>query len=252
MTLPFHSLGDGAHTVIVLHGWFGDAHVCASIEPLLDGDRFRFLFMDWAGYGARRSERGDFSIERVAHDVLALADAQQLGRFSLMGHSMGGRAIEWVAGLAPQRVRGLVAVAPVPAEGVDYAPSTRARLQAAAQDVALRQAIIDRSTGGRLPERWLQAKAARSWAGCTTEAFAAYLPAWADPAPRLPPAGVAPLCIVLGAHDPVFDSALMQRTWLRRHPQAELHVLSGAGHYPMDECPLELVAVMQAFLRKAA
>ncbi|MFD0591794.1 alpha/beta fold hydrolase [Catellatospora coxensis] len=41
----------------------------------------------------------------------------------------------------------------------------------------------------------------------------------------------------------------MRATWLRWYPNAELSVLADAGHYPMEETPLALVAVIEKFLK---
>ncbi|WP_241119759.1 alpha/beta fold hydrolase, partial [Achromobacter xylosoxidans] len=126
MANTFHRVGHGPHPVIVLHGWFGDAHAFEPIEPWLSGADFSYVFMDYRGYGGMREAAGEHSIDEIAADALALADALGFERFSLVGHSMGGMAIERVAALAPERVRALVAVAPVPCGGVAMAPATRA------------------------------------------------------------------------------------------------------------------------------
>jgi len=41
---------------------------------------------------------------------------------------------------------------------------------------------------------------------------------------------------------------LMERTYLRHYRQATLEVLENAGHYPMNETPLALVAAIERFL----
>ena len=40
MRKPFHRVGTGPHAVLVLHGWFGDAHAFEPIEPWLSGDAY--------------------------------------------------------------------------------------------------------------------------------------------------------------------------------------------------------------------
>lgn len=136
MANTFHRVGHGPHPVIVLHGWFGDAHAFEPIEPWLSGADFSYVFMDYRGYGGMREAAGEHSIDEIAADALALADALGFERFSLVGHSMGGMAIERVAALAPERVRALVAVAPVPCGGVAMAPATRALFDGAARSAA--------------------------------------------------------------------------------------------------------------------
>ncbi len=244
----FHCVGNGPHPVLVLHGWFGDAHAFAPIEPWLDGNAFRYVFMNYRGYGDNMHIPGAYTIDEIAGDALALADTLELDGFSLIGHSMGGMAIERIATLAPDRVRALVAVAPVPCGGIRYDAATRQLLEAAAREPAHRKAIIDRSTGMRLPDAWIAWKAAYSVAHACPDAFGAYLRAWADTDFSDAISGPHPVKVLVGEHDPTFNAALMTRTYLRRYPRASLEILRNAGHYPMNETPLALVSAIESFL----
>ena len=247
----YHRVGHGPHAVIVLHGWFGDAHAFAPMEAALDGGAFSYVFMDNRGYGGMRGAAGQYSIDEVARDALALADTLGFATFSVVGHSMGGMALERLALLAPTRLRKLLAVAPVPSCGVAFDAAARAAFLAAADNVAARRTIIDRSTGGRLPDAWLDWKAQYSWESADRAAFAAYFLAWSgtDFSEEVKAARVElPLLALVGEHDPRFDAALMRRTYLAWYPQARLEVLGNAGHYPMNETPLALAASIEAFL----
>ena len=247
----YHRVGHGPHAVIVLHGWFGDAHAFAPMETALDGSAFSYVFMDNRGYGGMRGAAGAYSIDEVARDALALADALGFATFSVVGHSMGGMALERLALLAPLRLRKLVAVAPVPSCGVAFDAAARAAFLAAADDVAARRAIIDRSTGGRLPGTWLDWKAQYSWESADQAAFARYFLAWSGTDFSGEVRGTAsnlPLLALVGEHDPRFNADLMRRTYLAWYPQARLEVLGNAGHYPMNETPLALAASIEAFL----
>ncbi|WP_415876859.1 alpha/beta fold hydrolase [Burkholderia ubonensis] len=126
MPKPFHRVGHGPHAVLVLHGWFGDARSFEPIEAWLSQDKFSYVFVDYRGYGERRDTRGAYTIDEIAADALALADALGFRAFSLVGHSMGGMAIEKIAACAPERVRALVPVAPVPCGGIAFDAATRA------------------------------------------------------------------------------------------------------------------------------
>ena len=246
-----HRVGHGPHAVIVLHGWFGDAHAFAPMEAALDGGAFSYVFMDNRGYGGMRGAAGNYSMDEVARDALALADALGFATFSVVGHSMGGMALEWLALLAPFRLRKLVAVAPVPSCGMALDGAARQLFLDASANVDARRAIINRSTGERLPAAWLDWKAQYSWESSDQAAFAAYFLAWSetDFSEEIKAARVAlPILALVGEHDPRFDAALMRRTYLAWYPQARLEVLGNAGHYPMNETPLALVASIEAFL----
>ena len=251
MVNTYHSHGNGQHAVMVLHGWFGDAMAFAPMEAGLDGGAFRYIFMDSRGYGGMRGAAGSHTMAETARDALALADALALTTFSVIGHSMGGMAMEQLALLAPGRVRKLVAVAPVPSCGVALEGAARQLFLDAGDSVAARRAIIDRSTGGRLPPAWLDWKARYSWEHSDRAAFAASFLAWSGmdfSADVKAAAFQVPLLVLTCEHDPRFDAALMRRTTLAWYPQARLEVLANAGHYPMNETPLALAASIEAFL----
>jgi len=71
--------------------------------------------VDLLGFGDSDSPAGgDYSLDSQGQRVLAVADALKLGRFALMGHSMGGQIALLMAGkLAPQRITHLINVAGV-------------------------------------------------------------------------------------------------------------------------------------------
>jgi proline iminopeptidase len=84
--------------LIVLHGGPGLDHT--HLRPWLDplGDEFRLLYVDERGQG--RSERVDpstLSLDVFARDVDLLAEALQLERFALLGHSFGAIISTWHA-----------------------------------------------------------------------------------------------------------------------------------------------------------
>lgn len=106
------------------------------IEQWLSREDFSYLFMDCRGYGGMRDAPGAYTIDEIAPDALDLMTALGHERFSVAGHSMGGMAIERMAVLAPERIRGMVAIAPAPCGGIAYDAATRSLLEAAAVEGA--------------------------------------------------------------------------------------------------------------------
>ncbi|MFI9545597.1 alpha/beta fold hydrolase [Streptomyces sp. NPDC052016] len=248
--LPHELHGDGAHKVFAVHGWFADRSAYAPVLPDLDRTAFQYAFVDLRGYGAARDADGEFTTAEAAGDLVALADRLGWERFSVVGHSMGGAIGQRLLVRAPHRLRRLVGVSPVPASGLALPPDQWELFADAAHKPENRRAILDVTTGGRRPAAWLDRMVARSLEVSDPKAFRAWLDSWAgEDFHGRAEGATAPALAVTGALDPALSAALMRETWLRWYPRAELYELTAAGHYAMDETPLELIAVVEDFLR---
>jgi 3-oxoadipate enol-lactonase len=69
---------------------------------------FQVLRYDARGHGASGTPPGDYTLDQLGQDVLALADKLKLPKFSFCGISMGGAVGQWLAINAPQRLMKLV------------------------------------------------------------------------------------------------------------------------------------------------
>jgi esterase len=251
MTIGHKTVGKGPHKVLALHGWFGDENCFDPMRDALSLDEFTYVFMAYRGYGASRQQRGVYTMKEIAADALGLVDELGWDSFSLIGHSMGGMAVQRVLADAPKRVRKLVAVTPVPASGVPFDPETWKLFDGAAKSLDNRRGIIDFSTGGRLSKAWIDFIARTSAETSTVEAFAAYLQAWAKTDFHAEIKGnPVPVKVIVGAHDQALTAEVMKATYLACYPNAELEVMANAGHYPMNETPVALATSIEAFLRK--
>jgi pimeloyl-ACP methyl ester carboxylesterase len=94
--------------VIALHGWQDNAASFDLLAPLLP--EHRVIAIDLPGHGRSgwRSREAGYYIWSYLVDVLAVADALQLARFSLLGHSMGGAVACLLAATFPERVDRMV------------------------------------------------------------------------------------------------------------------------------------------------
>ena len=246
-----HTLfGRGPRRVLVLHGWFGDHSAWDPMHSSLSQDEFTYAFMDYRGYGRSRHRTGRYDMAEIAADALALADRLEWGRFSLIGHSMGGMAIQRVLVEAPDRVEKLVAITPVPASGVPFDEQGWALFSGAAERLENRKAIIDFTTGSRLSSAWVDSMARNSTEISSQEAFAAYLEAWAKTDFSARVQGLPhPVLALVGEHDPALNADFVRATYLASYPNARLEVLPNCGHYPMNETPVWLATVIEKFLR---
>ena len=251
MTLPL-VVGNGPTRVLVLHGWFGSAEAWKPLVDVLDSQRFTYAFVDYRGYGARQQETGSFTVEEIACDTLAIADQLGWSHFDLIGHSMGGKAIQRTLTLAPQRVRKMVAITPVPAGGVPFDDAGWALFTGAVDRIESRRDIIAFSTGARLSGHWAMRMAEQSERQSTREAFSAYLQSWARGDFTAEIAGnTVPVKVIIGEHDPSLTAEVMRATWLASYPNATMEIIPNAGHYPMDETPVALATAIESFLGAA-
>ncbi|MDR3464838.1 MAG: alpha/beta hydrolase [Xanthobacteraceae bacterium] len=251
-TVGYETMGDGPHKVLALHGWFGDHTTFRPLRDALSLSEFTYASVAYRGYGLSRHLAGTYTMAEISTDAIAVADALGWNEFSLIGHSMGGMAVQRILIDAPGRVRKLVAVTPVPASGVPFDPQTAQLFEGAADDLDNRRAIIDFSTGNRLSRAWIDHMARYSDETADRKAFAAYLTAWTKTDIH---AGIlgnpVPVRVIVGAHDGALTADVMTATYLAWYPNASLEVMTNAGHYPMNETPVALATSIEAFLRAA-
>ncbi len=251
MAGSYVQVGSGDHRVIALHGWFGSALGWGHLPDYLNTAQFTYVFPDLRGYGSRLDEPGEFTMAEAAADTIEFANRLGWERFSLIGHSMSGVAIQHVLHQAPHRVRRLVGVAPVPAAGLPLGESEWALFNSAAGNVASREMIVNYATGSRLTPAFVDQIVRHSLDNSTPEAFGAYLPSWAraDILARVK-GNEVPVKVITGEYDPTQPAEFMEQAWLQVYPNSELEVLRGAGHYPMHETPVALAVSIEEFLAR--
>lgn len=242
--------GGGAEAVIVLHEWLGDSANWDLMRPYLDGERFTWVFTDLRGYGRSKAIEGAHTVEEAAADALALADALGFQRFHVVGHSMSGMIGQYLACTAPERVKALVAVCPVPASGFPADAAAKARMAAVLDDdEALREAIRLR-TGHRYTPGWVEFKLGIARRAATRDAQRGYLDMFTGTDFAARAAGLAtPILALLGAHDlPLYQEASVRERFGAWYPNLEVAVCREAGHYPMLECPPLTAALIERFV----
>ena len=251
MAGSYVKVGTGDHHVLALHGWFGSALGWGTLPDYLDTSQFSYVFPDLRGYGSRRGEAGEFTMAEAAADAIVLADSLGWERFSLIGHSMSGVAIQHVVLQAPHRVRRLVGVAPVPANGLPLGESEWSLFSSAAASPASRAMIINYSTGSRLTPTFVDQLVKHSLENADETAFGRYLETWAKADILTRVKGIeVPVKVITGEYDPTQPAEFMEMAWLQPYPNSELEVLRGAGHYPMFETPIALAASIEEFLSR--
>ena len=250
MASSYLTVGSGDHHVLAIHGWFGSARAWGSLPQWIDESAYTWVFMDLRGYGDRKDVAGQFTVDEVAADVLAVADDLGWDRFSLVGHSMGGKFAHRALLEAPDRVRALVGLSAVPAGATPFDEQGWALFSGAPEHPGNRAAIIDLTTGNKLTKTFINHVVRHSLDNSTVEAFAAYLQAWAksDFTALAKVDTATPVKLIVGVNDPALSANVMEQTWRVFFPDAELTILPDAGHYPMFESPVSLATSIEEFL----
>ena len=246
--LKTHVLGTGDSTVVVLHDWMGDHRNYASIWPLLDVERYRWVFADLRGYGLSRDLAGSYTLEESVADVGALL-APCSKPVHLVGHSMSSLVAQQVAVLT--ELRSLCLVAPVSPTGMGTPPAVVAWLEELGLHEERRAEALGPRFAARHGESWSRFKLRRWRESAVPAAVGGYVRMFSEGVVE----GVAPVDLpvlaIVGEHDAEpFTPETVQALgafW----PQLRLQVCAAAGHYPMQETPVAFVSALMGLLAEA-
>jgi len=235
--------GRGPRAVIFMHGGFG-----SSSE--LWQRTMAALPAGWRGYAIDNFLRSSpppqgYTVQALAQRVHAFADAMDLERPVIAGHSMGGVVCQLAASSQPERFGGMVLVC----TGAVMTNHTLGRVLL--QDLRENGYANMRETSAqwfhRLPQPFFD--------GYVQRANDAPLQAMIDVQqslletdcrPLLPRIS-APTLIVFGHHDAgrTIDHAEMLKAGI---PDSRIAHLTESGHTPMEETPEAFDAALHAFL----
>jgi pimeloyl-ACP methyl ester carboxylesterase len=254
----FHVAEAGAGTPLLLvHGWPQHWWVWRRVVPLL-APHARLLMLDLRGFGWSDAPRDGYDKQTMTDDVLAVADALELERVSIVGHDWGA----WIGFLAalsaPSRVERLVALSIPPPFG---RPSPRALVET--WRLTYQLALAAPAVGERLAAsesfvRWML-RGGAAHAGAFTDAdLRAFADALAEPARARASAQLyrtfltreigrgasgrlrVPTLLMTGSADPVVRPVMVagRERWA---DDLTVEVVPGCGHFLPEERP-DLVA----------
>ncbi|MBA4091271.1 MAG: 3-oxoadipate enol-lactonase [Sphingobium sp.] len=236
---------DDAPALVLLNSIGTDMDLWDALLPRLRA-HFALLRIDTRGHGASTAEPGDYSMPMLAEDVLALADAAGLDRFSLAGVSLGGMIGMEVALRAPARVERLIPICTSAtmdaASWNDRIAKVRAEGMAAIADLAMGRFLSDAAEPAIFDavRRQLLTMDAQGYAGCGAAIRDM------DLAERI--ADIAcPTLIVTGTRDTSTPFAGHGEHLLARIPGAT-HVSLKAAHLTPLEAPDALADAILSFV----
>lgn len=78
--------------VLLVHGWGGSVYTFAEMIPALAAADYRVIAFDLPGHGLsdKPLDESKYTTRALSDVVMAIADATDARRFSVVGHSMGG------------------------------------------------------------------------------------------------------------------------------------------------------------------
>jgi esterase len=207
------------------------------------------LQVDMRNHGL--SERDpEMSYPAMAQDLLDTLNAHGIDKATLIGHSMGGKAVMAFTALAPERVDKLVAIDIAP---VDYHVRRHDEIFAA----------INAVTEAACPSRQKAAEVMRSY--LNEEGVIQFLlksfvdgewrfnvPVLWDQYPHIVgwetiPAWDRPALFIPGGNSP-YVTPEYRNDLLAQFPQARAHIIAGAGHWVHAEKPDAVLRAIRRYL----
>ena len=116
--MPFLTIGGSRHyyrldgrddrPVVMLSHSLGQDHSMWDPQAADLGEHYRVLRYDIRGHGASEATAGDYTVEQLGRDALAIADGLHIEHFAFCGLSLGGMVAQWLALNAADRITALV------------------------------------------------------------------------------------------------------------------------------------------------
>jgi pimeloyl-ACP methyl ester carboxylesterase len=248
-----------APTLLLVHGFGGAKEDFADHVDAL-ARAHRVVSFDHRGHGASGApDAADaYSLDRLAADVLEVADALEAERFLLLGHSMGGMVARRVILANPERVDAIVFMD----TSAGPPPDIDRGLVLAGAEVALQEgmpvlrALLDEMNplGSPSHQRVIETRpgfeeySQRKWASLSPMMWATIaveMFSQRDELAELATVAV-PALVIVGEQDETFVGPSMAIA--DTVPDARLVVVPDAGHSPQFENPDAWQATMEAFL----
>jgi len=239
---------DDAPALLLLHS-LGTSHALwdQQLPPLVD--RYRLIRYDMRGHGKSSAPPGEFTIEQLGRDALAVLDAAGATTAVVCGISLGGLASIWLGQYHGPRVTKLVLANTAARIGTSEGWSERMRTvraegMAAAAEQAMPRWFTDefRAAHPEVIARYRQIASA-----CPLESYVSACAALRDADLRRDLHRItAPTLVVAGSKDP--STTVADGTYLRDNiPEARLEVLE-AAHLSNVERPAEFSELLAEFL----
>lgn len=248
-TLHVEQAGEGLPALVFLHYWGGSSRTWHPVIEQLAGS-FRCVAIDQRGWGQSSAPARGYTIRELAADARAVITGLGLSDYVLVGHSMGGKVAQVVAGDRPDGLHGLVLIGPAPA--APAAPITDDFRQQLVSAYLTRDGVLkalDRLGSYQALSPELREQVVIDSMAGAPQAQAAWPTTMIseDVSPAL--AGIDVPVLVLGAdHDAIEPVSLLAEHVVARIPGATLEVISQSGHLMPLEQPRQVADHIASFI----
>jgi len=242
VAISYTVAGAGDVALVFIHGGWADSTVWRHQVDAFS-DRYRVVAVDLAGHGASGRNRTSWTPGAFGADVATVVEAEGLERVVLIGSSMGGPVALEAARQLPRRALGVIAVDTLhELDAVQNPAQWKARLDALRADfpgtcAAMVAALFPPDADDNLVARVRELMCAfpPELAAPVLEGFTGY-----DLVAAARASGV-PLRAVNGDHYPT-DVEGNRAVY----PTFQAVVMTGVGHFPMLERPVEFDRALEA------
>jgi pimeloyl-ACP methyl ester carboxylesterase len=245
--------------LLLVHGFCGSQHDFADhVEAL--APRHRVVTFDHRGHGESDdpTDLAAYSLDRMAADVVGVADALGIDGFRLLGHSMGGMVARRVVLAHPARIEALVLMdtSPGPVDGIDPEAMEAGATVALNEGKDVLKPLLDAAGTLETPayQRLLRERPSYrqyeewKWASLSGVMWGAMAREMARQPDQLALLAEVrcPTLVIVGEQDEAFVASC--RRMAATIPGAELVVVPDAGHSPQFENPGVWLDALQRFL----
>jgi pimeloyl-ACP methyl ester carboxylesterase len=248
-TIPHygHRRGHGP-TLVLLHYWGGSSRTWAPLVAQLAGRDV--LTIDARGWGHSRTLPGPYTLQQMADDTLAVLADAGVSDYVVVGHSMGGKVAQLLAGLEPSGLKGIVLVAPAPARPADHVtPEYQQGLAHAYDSVESVAGARDHVlTASALPEALARQVEEDSLRSAEDARSAWPLAGISDDISDRVARATVPALVVAGENDLVEPPEVLRTHLMPYLARGELVVVVGSGHLIPLEAPAALRRAVEALL----
>ncbi len=254
----YYDVGRGP-VIVLLHGFGGWQATWHALQGILVARGYRVIGIDALGAGAsaRPSERAAYTTAAQAQTIIALLAHLGIDKYTVLGHSYGGRIALQMAIYEPTRVSRVIGLAPevmstdrppiaklvvLPVIGYALAfwSTAPSLVQYGLRGVSKRPAWVQ----AQHQHYALSAKVRGHLAGQISQSAATK-----DgdlPVPQHIQDIICPVFVIWGANDPVFP-ATHAITMVERMQNTQIGIIPNVGHVPHEEAIQETEAfILQA------